>query len=93
MKSFTEELFTDHEQLLDTAHPKIHSAKIKAIGVENAEVVIEQLTNVLHRPKDEIRVLLHQLVPEYMLPKKVEADIAIAGQIGTASEVPLKRSA
>ena len=88
-----EELFTDHEKLLDTAHPKIHSAKIKAIGVENADVVIEQLTNVLHRPGDEIRVLLHQLVPEYMLPKKVDADSAIAGQIGTAAEVPLKRSA
>ena len=88
-----EELFTDHEQLLDTAHPKIHSAKIKAIGVENADVVIEQLTNVLHRPGDEIRVLLHQLVPEYMLPKKVDADGAIAGQIGTTLEVPLKRSA
>ena len=88
-----EELFTDHEKLLDTAHPKIHSAKIKAIGVQSADIVIEQLTNVLHRPGDEIRVLLHQLVPEYMLPKKVDADSAIAGQIGTAADVPLKRSA
>ena len=88
-----EELFTDHEKLLDTAHPKIHSAEIKAVGIESADVVIEQLTNVLHRPGDEIRVLLHQLVPEYMLPKKVDADNAIAGQIGTAPEVLLKRSA
>ncbi len=88
-----EELFTEHEKLLDTAHPKIYSAKIKAIGVESADVVIDQLTNVLHSPGDEIRVLLHQLIPEYMLPKKVDADGAIAGQIGTAPEVPLKRSA
>ncbi len=88
-----EELFTEHEKLLDTAHPKIHSAEIKAVGVENTDIVIEQLTTVLHRPADEVRVLLHQLVPEYILPKKVEAAEAIAGQIGTPQEVPLKRSA
>ncbi len=88
-----EELFTEHEKLLDTAHPKIHSAEIKAVGIENTDAVIEQLTTVLHRPADEVRVLLHQLVPEYMLPKKVEAAEAIAGQIGTPQEVPLKRSA
>jgi hypothetical protein len=63
------------------------------MGVESADVVIDQLTNVVHRPGDEIRVLLHQLVPEYMLPKKVEPTGAIAGQIGTTPEVPLKRSA
>ena len=88
-----EELFTEHEKLLDTAHPKIHSAEIKAVGVENTDAVIEQLTTVLHRPADEVRALLHQLVPEYMLPKKVKAAEAIAGQIGTPQEVPLKRSA
>jgi FlaA1/EpsC-like NDP-sugar epimerase len=88
-----EELFTEHEKLLDTAHPKIHSAEIKAVGVENTEIVIEQLTTVLHRPADEVRALLHQFVPEYILPKKVEAAEAIAGQIGTPQEVPLKRSA
>ena len=88
-----EELFTEHEKLLDTAHPKIHSAEIKAVGVENTEIVLEQLTTVLHRPADEVRALLHQLVPEYMLPKKVDAAEAIAGQIGTPQEVPLKRSA
>jgi len=55
--------------------------------------VIEQLTTVLHRPADEVRVLLHQLVPEYMLPKKVDANDAIAGQIRSTPEVPLKRSA
>ena len=88
-----EELFTDHEKLLDTAHPKIHSAEIKALVIESTDIVIEQLINVLHRPSDEIRALLHQLVPEYMLPKKVNANDAIAGQIGTAPEVQLKRSA
>ena len=88
-----EELFTKHEKLRDTAHPKIHSAEIKAVGVESTDVVIEQLTTVLHRPADEVRVLLHQLVPEYMLPKKVDAAEAIAGQIGTPQEIPLKRSA
>ena len=55
--------------------------------------MLEQLTTVLHRPADEVRALLHQLVPEYMLPKKVDAAEAIAGQIGTPQEVPLKRSA
>jgi len=88
-----EELFTEHEKLLETGHPKIHSAEIKAIGVEDADTVIQQLKTVLHRPADEVRVLLHQLVPEYMLPKKVEAAEAIAGQIGTSQEVTLKRSA
>jgi hypothetical protein len=73
-----EELFSEHEKLLDTAHPKIHSAEIKAVGVENTEIVIEQLTTVLHRPADEVRALLHQFVPEYILPKKVEAAEAIA---------------
>ena len=85
--------FAEHEKLLETGHPKIHSAEIKAIGVEDADAVIQQLKTVLHRPADEVRVLLHQLVPEYMLPKKVEAAEAIAGQIGTSQEVPLKRSA
>ena len=79
--------------LSNTAHPIIHSAEIKAIGVENTDAVIEQLTTVLHRPADEVRVLLHQLVPEYMLPKKVDANDAIAGQIRSTPEVPLKRSA
>ena len=88
-----EELFSEHEKLLDTVHPKIHSAKIKAIGIDSTDAVIEQLTTVIHRPADEIRALLHQLVPEYMLPKKVTADEAIAGQIGTPQEIPLKRSA
>ena len=88
-----EELFTEHEKLLDTAHPKIHSAEIKAVGVENTDIVIEQLTTVSHRPADEVRALLHQLVPEYILPKKSETAKAIAGQIGTSQEVPLKRSA
>ena len=78
---------------MDTAHPKIHSAEIKAVGVENTDIVIEQLTTVLHRPADEVRALLHQLVPEYILPKKAETAKAIAGQIGTSQEVPLKRSA
>ena len=88
-----EELFTEHEKLLDTAHPKIHSAEIKAVGVENTDIVIEQLTTVLHRPADEVRALLHQLVPEYILPKKAETAKAIAGQIGISQEVSLKRSA
>ena len=88
-----EELFTEHEKLLDTAHPKIYSAEIKAVGIENTDAVIEQLTTVLHRPADEVRTLLHQFVPEYVLPKKVGAAEAIAGQIRTPQEVPLKRSA
>ena len=55
--------------------------------------MIEQLEGVMHRPGDEIRVLLHQLVPEYMLPRVADPDQAIAGQIGTGDAVPLKRSA
>ena len=78
---------------MDTVHPKIHSAKIKAIGIDSTDAVIEQLTTVIHRPADEIRALLHQLVPEYVLPKKVTVDEAIAGQIGRPQEVSLKRSA
>ncbi len=88
-----EELFTTHEELLTTAHPKIKSARITALGVDQADQVIEQLEGVMHRPGDEIRVLLHQLVPEYMLPRVADPDQAIAGQIGTGDAVPLKRSA
>ena len=88
-----EELFTTHEELLTTAHPKIKSARITALGVDQADQVIEQLEGVMHRPGDEIRVLLHQLVPEYMLPRVADPDQAIAGQIGTGNAVPLKRSA
>ena len=88
-----EELFTSHEELLATAHPKIQSARIMALGVDHADQVIEQLEGVMHRPGDEIRVLLHQLVPEYMLPRVVDPDQAIAGQIGTSEPLPLKRSA
>jgi len=88
-----EELFTANEELLTTAHPKIKSARIMALGVDQADQVIEQLEGVMHRPGDEIRVLLHQLVPEYMLPRLADPDQAIAGQIGTSDAVPLKRSA
>jgi FlaA1/EpsC-like NDP-sugar epimerase len=88
-----EELFTTHEELLTTAHPKIKSARITALGVDQADQVIEQLEGVMHRPGDEIRVLLHQLVPEYMLPRVADPDQAIAGQIGTGDAVPMKRSA
>ncbi len=88
-----EELFTTHEELLTTAHPKIKSARITALGVDQADQVIEQLEGVMHRPGDEIRVLLHQLVPEYMLPRVADPDQAVAGQIGTGGAVPLKRSA
>ena len=35
----------EHEKLLETGHPKIHSAEIKAIGVEDADTVIQQLKN------------------------------------------------
>ena len=88
-----EELFTEHEALLDTGHPKIYSAIIEAVGVESVDVVIDQLTNVVHRPGDEIRGLLHQLVPEYMLAKKVATNEAIAGQIKSTPKSPLKRAA
>jgi FlaA1/EpsC-like NDP-sugar epimerase len=88
-----EELFTSHEELLATAHPKIRAARIQALGVDRAETVIAQLEAVMHRPGDEIRVLLHHLVPEYLLPQPIEEDQAIAGKIGTQPSVPLKRSA
>lgn len=89
-----EELFTEHEELLETAHPKIRAARIKALGVADADSVIQQLEAVIHRPGDEVRVLLHQLVPEYLLPRVADPEQAIAGQIGTGSDaVPLKRSA
>ena len=89
-----EELFTEHEELLETAHPKIRAARIKALGVDRADGVIAQLEAAIHRPGDEVRVLLHQLVPEYLLPRVIDPDQAVAGQIGTTSDaVPLKRSA
>ena len=88
-----EELFTSQEELLATAHPKIRAARIEALGVDRAETVIAQLEAVMHRPGDEIRVLLHHLVPEYLLPQPIEEDQAIAGKIGTQPSVPLKRSA
>ncbi len=88
-----EELFTEHEELLETAHPKIRAARIKALGVTHADEVIERLEAVMHRPGDEIRVLLHHLVPEYLLPQPVEPGHAVAGKIGGNHSIPLKKSA
>ena len=86
-----EELFTEHETLLDTSHPKIHSAEIKAMGVESVDVVIEQLTNVLHVPEmrfgcSSISLFLNTCYRRRSTPTD-------CGQIGTTPEVPLKRSA
>ena len=88
-----EELFTEHEELLETAHPKIRAAHIKALVVDNADTVLQQLEAVMHRPGDEIRVLLHHLVPEYLLPQLTDPDQAVAGKIGGDRTIPLKRSA
>lgn len=88
-----EELFTEHEELLETAHPKIRAARIKALGITSADAVIQQLEAVMYRPGDEIRVLLHHLVPEYLLPQVADPDHAVAGRIGGERTIPLKRSA
>ena len=88
-----EELFTEHEELLETAHPKIRAARITALGVTSVDAVIQQLEAVMHRPGDEVRVLLHHLVPEYLLPQVVEPGHAVAGRIGGDRSIPLKKSA
>jgi FlaA1/EpsC-like NDP-sugar epimerase len=78
-----EELFKGEESLQKTRHPKIQAAKLTFAAGMTAEIVLEQMRAAATLPPDDVRAVLHGLVPEYMGHETELPQEAIAGRVTT----------
>jgi FlaA1/EpsC-like NDP-sugar epimerase len=79
-----EELFKGEESLQKTRHPKIQAAKLTFAAGMTAEIVLEQMRAAATLPPDDVRAVLHGLVPEYMGHETELPQDAIAGRVAPA---------
>jgi FlaA1/EpsC-like NDP-sugar epimerase len=79
-----EELFKGEEALQKTRHPKIQAAKLTFAAGMTAETVLDQMRAAATLPPDDVRAVLHALVPEYMGHETELPQDAIAGRVAPA---------
>ncbi len=79
-----EELFKGEEALQKTRHPKIQAAKLTFAAGMTAETVLDQMRAAATLPPDDVRAVLHALVPEYMGHETELPQDAIAGRVTPA---------
>jgi FlaA1/EpsC-like NDP-sugar epimerase len=60
-----EELYFDEEQMLDTAHPKIHAAYHRDYSMAEVLKAIDSLEPYISRSNAEVRDKLKEIVPEF----------------------------
>jgi FlaA1/EpsC-like NDP-sugar epimerase len=83
-----EELFKGEEALQKTRHPKIQAANLTIAAGTTAETVLEQMRAAATLPPDDVRTVLHALVPEYTGHETELPQEAIAGRVA-----PTRRAA
>ena len=76
-----EELFNGEEALQTTSHPKIRAARLTYAAGLTAETVLEQMRAATTLPPDDVREVLHGLVPEYLGHETSLPQEAIAGRV------------
>ena len=76
-----EELFKGEEALQTTSHPKIRAARLTYAAGLTAETVLEQMRAAATLPPDDVREVLHGLVPEYLGHETDLPQEAIAGRV------------
>jgi FlaA1/EpsC-like NDP-sugar epimerase len=76
-----EELFKGEEALQKTRHPKIQAVKLTFAAGMTAETVLNQMRAAAPLPPDDVRAVLHALVPEYMAHETELPQEAIAGRV------------
>jgi FlaA1/EpsC-like NDP-sugar epimerase len=79
-----EELFKGEESLQKTGHPKIRAARLTFSPGMTAESLLRQMRAAASLPPDDVREVLHALVPEYMGHETELPQEAIAGRVGSS---------